>query len=255
MACWSRSRRAETHEQTPSNRLSLGGGAGRNPGLACERYELAVPGEERRAGEELPPFLLERPRGDDTRLARVRHPQDASGHAAQDDFSTAVGSDGVCARAVDRSPDDRRGGLGRRPRCCMERLAADDRSDPDSESVALRAVATDKALAKVGAAAPHMTLPSSFRLLERDRRRRIDSNTRSAGLCDHRGAVEQANSIIHAPHLERTLERWRYAEGHLNGCLGHMSRESTADIAPVCRVQRPSIPARQGDLHRRETTG
>ena len=220
--------------------------------MASEGDELAVRGEERRAGVELAAVLAERPRGDDELVASVGNPHDASGHAPEHDVAAPLGSDGVGPRAVDRSPHELRAWLEQRERRGVERLAPRDRPDAHLEPV----VADPAHVALVELVAPLTDVPFTRgpRLRERDRRRWVDLDGRRASLRDDRAPVDEKHAPVVPLDSEWTIERWGQPQGDLD-LVGLDERgEASACVASVGRAQRPSIPARQDDLHDLETS-
>src|SRR4029079_13067710 len=103
----------------------------RNPGLPGDREKLAARREERRSRVELATVLAEGPRGDDTLLIDAGHPLDAGRHAAEDDVAPTLGSVGVGAGTIDRSPHELGARLDERHGCRVQWLPPPPPPRPD----------------------------------------------------------------------------------------------------------------------------
>ncbi len=134
----------------------------------------------------------------------------------------------------------------------MQRLSSRDEADTNLEPVL--AHAADVALAEVGAPVADVPPPSLLRIRHGDRRWRIDFDRSGPRLCHDRGSVEQAHVPVDGLDAEGAVEWWRQAERHLDLVRFDESGEATTRVAAVRGRERPTVPARQHDLHGCETS-
>jgi hypothetical protein len=134
----------------------------------------------------------------------------------------------------------------------MQGLAARNEPDPDLEPILSNAAHV--ALPEVRAPLADVALACFLGGGERDGRRRIDVDTRRSRLGDDGPTVEEAHNPFDLIDAERSLERWREAKRYLDLIGVDERRQTSTGIAAVGRRQRASIPAREDDLHRQETS-
>ena len=129
----------------------------------------------------------------------------------------------------------------------MQRLAPGDRAHADLEPVV--AHAADEALVELGAPASDVPLARLLRDLDGDRHRRLHLHGRGSCLRDERVAVHQAHAVGVVLHAERTVERRRQAQRHLDLVGVDEGGEPPAGIASVRGRERAAVVARERDLH------
>jgi hypothetical protein len=100
-----------------------------------------------------------------------------------------------------------------------------------------------------------VALPRPLGVLERDRLGGVDVDRRGSRLRHERVAVEQAGGVAVAHDRERTVERRRQTQRHLDLAGLHERREAATRVAAVRRRERATVVAREGDLHRSSLEG
>jgi hypothetical protein len=135
----------------------------------------------------------------------------------------------------------------------VQGLAARNSSNVDGETVAVRPVPADEALAELRAAQAYVTPSGGHGLVSRDGSRRLDLDVGRTRLGNQIVTVEQTNARFVAYDGERALERRGEAKSDLDRLGIEVLRDPTARVPPIRRAQRPSKASFERDLHVRET--